>query len=274
MSDGLPFEVCGGMVAGYDHTLPGKPGGRNNQDAFSIWRRDGVLVGCVFDGCGSGRRSEFGAVLGSRIVPRHIAEAVRQHAQAPAGEILEAASGAILHDLETQAWLLSDEDGPAQAIEDHLLFTVLGFALTDQRALVFGAGDGLWAINGEIRAIDQHNRPSYLGYGVLGHSARLELHADLPCSSIETLLVATDGAAALDARADEMIPMVGGLVGPLAQFWRDDIFYRNADAVRRRLALINQDRAWWDAAARRLIRHPGFLNDDTTLVALRRQGGA
>jgi hypothetical protein len=57
----------------------------------------------------------------------------------------------------------------------------------------------------------------------------------------------------------------------LSQFWEEDRYFRNPDALRRRLALINSEYTHLDREAGVLIREPGLLPDDTTLVAIRRR---
>jgi hypothetical protein len=62
-------------------------------------------------------------------------------------------------------------------------------------------------------------------------------------------------------------------VGPLSQFWTDDRYFANPDALRRRLTLINRESVRADFESRRLVRTPGLLPDDTTVVVLRRRMG-
>jgi hypothetical protein len=91
-------------------------------------------------------------------------------------------------------------------------------------------------------------------------------------------LIGTDGAADLEAAAEARLPGREEPLGPLAQFWEQDRYYENADAVRRRLFLANREapRMSSDAVAGQC--RPGttsasdkpLLPDDTTLVVLRR----
>jgi hypothetical protein len=70
------------------------------------------------------------------------------------------------------------------------------------------------------------------------------------------LLLATDGAGAFD----ELATAAG-----------DDRLFRNADALRRRLALLADERVRVDWQEQRLRRDIGPLTDDTTVMLLRRQ---
>jgi hypothetical protein len=58
--------------------------------------------------------------------------------------------------------------------------------------------------------------------------------------------------------------------GPLSQFWDEDHYYENPDAVRRRLVLANRPlvRGEQRASGRRAS---GLLPDDTTIAVVRRR---
>ena len=118
--------------------------------------------------------------------------------------------------------------------------------------MTFSIGDGLVAVNGELEQLGPYagNQPPYPAYELLCPGfvdAYLEVHTAAPTAEIRSLLVASDGA--LDLRE------------PLDEFWCRDLFFRNSDAVRRRLTVVNRD-----TPAQR-----GQLLDDTTLIAIRRR---
>ena len=283
--DHHPFEVAAGSVTGRAHALSGKP----NQDAVAVRSRGGCLVAVVADGCGSGAHSEVGAQLGARIVAElalgRLAAGERVEAPALWDGVRDDALGAL------GAAARSAGADHAGGVADLFLFTVLGLAIAGDRAVVFGIGDGIFAIERAPlppdrgapeapRAVDRArigpfpgNAPPYLGYGLLGGGPRFTLHRALATADLGAVLLGTDGAADLDALADRRLPgsPSGEPVGPLSQLWRDDQYFRNRDAIRRRLALINRDASRPIWAERRIAREPGLLEDDTTVVAIRRR---
>jgi hypothetical protein len=87
------------------------------------------------------------------------------------------------------------------------------------------------------------NAPPYLGYGLLGDGPRFAVHRALPAADLGAVLLGTDGAAELS--------------GPLSRLSEDDRCFRNRDAIRRRLTLLDRESA---------------LEDDTTVVVIRRRG--
>ena len=153
------------------------------------------------------------------------------------------------------------------------LFTVVGVALAGEHGCVFAAGDGVFAINGEVARLGPFpgNEPPYLGYGLLGRPAELRALRSFPAEGLRSVLIGTDGAADLDDLAARPLPGGGGEVGSLCQFWKDDRHFQNRDSIRRRLALVNREviRPVW--ADHRLVREPGHLGDDATLVVIRRK---
>ena len=147
-----------------------------------------------------------------------------------------------------------DQVSFSQTVADHFLFTVVGVVITAREATTFSLGDGLVVINGERSQLGPfpNNAPPYLGYALLpcaparGMSEGLSfnVHRSMAASEVQSLVLATDGAVDL---------------GALSQFWSDDRVFKNADMVRRRLAVLNR------GPRRR------SLSDDTTLVVVRRK---
>ncbi len=265
---GERFQVAGGSVCGRDHIRAG----RGSQDAMWWGRGAGVLVAVVCDGCGSGRHSEVGARLGARLVVRSLLERLTRGDALADPALWRRVRDRLLRQLGLLAGAMGgDRD---QLVADHFLFTVVGAALTPTETALFAVGDGLYAVNGEVALLGPFpdNQPPYLGYGLLDRSAPVDfqLHELRPTAEVNSLLVATDGAVDLHDAAAEISPGTGRPVGPLAQFWTDDLCFRNPDVIRRRLALANRDQLWPDWEQRRLERSAGLLGDDTTLVAIRR----
>ncbi len=267
------FELASATVSGRDHVRVG----RNNQDALAWEARDGALVAVVCDGCGSRPRSELGAQLGARVV---LSSCLKALVDDPA---LEAPARLIervqVRTLETLRALTELVCAPARApafVHDALLFTIVGLVITPARTLAFAAGDGALAINGELLALGPFpdNSPPYLCAALLSpeHAARGRLRAlaRLPTDELRSALIASDGALELEARRDRHVPGTTKKLGPLRQFWTDDRYFNNPDAMRRRLALANREvaRALPGGGLR---REHGLLPDDTTIIAIRRR---
>ncbi|ATB29411.1 protein phosphatase 2C domain-containing protein [Melittangium boletus] len=260
----LPFESAAATVLGREHARAG----RNNQDAFRTRASAHGLAAVVADGCGSGAASEVGARLGAwRAVDTALtllAEGVGPDAPGFLS-LLEADLLGFLGGLVGQL-------GP-EAVGDALLFTLVGAVCTPEHVLVFAAGDGLWALNGEVHRLGPFpgNAPPYLAYGVLRPGlVGLKPLALRPTEAVDSLLLGTDGVADLLDLSETRLPDRDEPVGPLSQFWREDRYFSHPDALRRRLSLLNREAVRADFPARRLVRAPGLLGDDTTLVVLRR----
>ena len=268
------FEIAGGSVSGRSHVLAAK----GNQDAYHWAVEESSLVAVVCDGCGSGDSSEVGAELGARLLVAEVAreienggavdspafwEQVRTRVLAGLGSLVEAMGGRRSH-----------------VVSELFLFTVIGLAVSADHAVIFAAGDGVFAVGDDVERLGPfpRNEPPYLGYGLLhpdplGPAApKILVHRALPTSALDTVLLGTDGAADLLDLADRQVPGgEGEVVGPLRRFWEDAHHFTNRDAVRRRLARINREiiRPVW--SERRLAKEPGLLEDDTTIVVIRRR---
>jgi hypothetical protein len=253
----LPFELAAATVLGREHARAG----RNNQDALWARASEHGLAAVVADGCGSGAQSELGAQLGAR---RAVEGALSLLGQVPidSPEFLQRLGADVLCFLQALSGQLGE-----RAIAEAFLFTLVGAVVTPEHTLVFSAGDGLWALNGEVHRLGPFpgNAPPYLAYGLLKPGAvALKANALRPTPEVDSLLLGTDGVSDLAGLAE---------VGPLSQFWSEDLYFSNPDALRRRLALLNRESVRADFPARRLVRVPGLLTDDTTLVVLRRRQG-
>jgi hypothetical protein len=271
------FEIAGGSVTGKSHVQVG----RANQDAFTWYRSDECLIALVADGCGSGKRSEVGAEIGARILTWSLAQRLPGHMQR-GGALDDAALWeeirvGLLAELGKLASALGGSLG--EVVTDYLLFTVVGLCVAGGQACVFSVGDGVIAVNGELRELGPfpRNEPPYLSYGLLDTAEasaplpRFSIHRLLPAEELDSVLLGTDGALDVEREARRAIPGGGGEVGPLRQFWQDDGYFQNRDGIRRRLAILNREvvRPVW--AERRLSRERGLLEDDTTLVVVRRR---
>lgn len=287
------FEIAGGTVAGRDHVAAG----RNNQDAFAWHQDERCTIAVVCDGCSEGAHSEVGAQLGARLAVRMLRHAIA-NPTIPGGEhgepdialslpediesVLTAARGGIRSPLSSLAMTAcgGQREELLRFVRDHLLATVVGCVIAPWGTVVFSVGDGTYAVNGMLTQIGPfpNNEPPYLAYDLLPTSAlrrgmdlQFRVQAFMPTADVQSLLLGTDGVVDLVAAEQRMLPGKDEAVGPLAQFWTDDRYFRNPDMVRRRLTLINREAVGIDHASGTLVRSPGLLPDDTTLVAIRRR---
>src|SRR6218665_1291667 len=260
----LPFESAAATVLGREHARAG----RNNQDAFRTRASAHGLAAVVADGCGSGAHSELGARLGAHRAVEASLSLLADGLSPDSPGFLPRLEEDLLRFLGGLATQLGRE-----TVGEALLFTLVGAICTPEHVLVSSAGDGLWARNGDVYRLGPFpgNAPPYLAYGLLHPGAvSLKTLAVRPTAEVDSLLLGTDGVADLMGLAEARIPERDEPVGPLSQFWSEDRYFANPDALRRRLSLFNREAVRADFPARRLVRAPGLLGDDTTLVVLRR----
>ncbi|HYD93126.1 MAG TPA: protein phosphatase 2C domain-containing protein [Candidatus Paceibacterota bacterium] len=272
----LPFSVAGGSVPGTEHTKPGQPGWTNNQDAFAWSQVPGALAAVVCDGCGGAPKSEVGSQLAAPFIALRLAELCRS---------MSVDEALLLVNLQLKNFLSATANHLAHSVHDvpniagdYFLFTVLGVVMTPERTVIFEAGDGVYAVNGEVVCIPPYpdNAPPYLGHRLTGwypqEKIGIRIRADLPTAKVNTILIGTDGVADAIAVADELLPgkRQGEVFGPIQQFVENDLFVRNPDAIRRRLALANRELVDGEHIKK------GLLPDDTTLVVVQRriEGGS
>ena len=285
------FEVSSGSITGRDHLGRGEVlVGRNNQDALYYEHTSSALIAVVADGCGSAPYSEVGARLGARLLVRGLSSALAESGAAGSGKEGEGlASPAFWEELrqrmlkKLRLLALQLSGTPEQfetALRDYFLFSLLGAVLTPLQGCVFAIGDGVYALNGVVHQLGPFadNTPPYLAYGLLQtrfsaipELLRFQIPAVFPADELQTLLIGTDGALDLINAKDKTVPGSAEQAGPISQFWEKDIFFRNPDALRRWLALLNREVRRLDGSPAVLNRQSGLLRDDTTLVVMRRR---
>ncbi|GAB4561894.1 MAG: hypothetical protein Tsb0020_09760 [Haliangiales bacterium] len=278
LSPGLPFQVAGASVVGHEHRRLE----RNNQDALGWLVADDAIFAVVADGCGSSRHSEVGAKIGARLMvaalARRWSDAIGRDAAALPSWLIEPACAEVLTHLRAAAEAMGGDI--TRNLSDYFLFTLVGAVVTPTATVVFAIGDGVVAVNGAVQELGPFpdNRPPYLAYSLLADrsgaapEAALTIHAQLPTPALDTLLIATDGASELSSARELRLPGRDEPAGGLDQFWRDERYFRNPDAIRRRLWLMNRAPLKPDWDRHRVARVPGLLPDDTTLIAIRRSG--
>lgn len=266
------FEWAAGSVPGRDHRHAFK----NSHDAFHIEASPSLLVAVVCDGCGSGEHSEVGAKLGARIVAKQVLRWFQNEPHVFRVDTINLGLGKVRRSVLAQFQLLTDAMAGSfsEIVGDYFLATILGAIVTREDAFVFGAGDGVYWVNGqknEIRAKD--NKPPYLCYGIVetdGTAPLLEPYHMLRTKDLEGLVLGTDGAMDLAAAAEMRVPGKEDLIGPVGQFL-EGRYFRNPFAIKHRLNLINRDYVAVDYERKALREEHGPLSDDTTLLIVRRR---
>jgi hypothetical protein len=267
----LPFQFASGSVLGKEHRRKGK----NAQDALVLDVFPEHAVAIVCDGCGSGSRSEVGAVLGSRVIAHAISERFRR-SHGLNEESLERVRLDVLAHLRVMVNAMGGSF--SQTVEEHFLFTVVGMVMTAEQVIIFSIGDGVYAINEQVTTIGpfEGNKPPYLGYGLTASpkdtaSLRFVINAVVPTEEVSSLLIGTDGVGDLLAASGKPIVGTKTVVEEISALCGTDAFFGNPDALNRRLRLINRELVHPEWLERRLSTTYGLLDDDTTLIVARRK---
>lgn len=278
------FQLAGGSVAGRDHRgRGGVP--RNCQDAYHLHGGLTAHVVMVADGCGSGKSSEVGAEIGTRMGATFLCQYLERGLPAN-GQMLERVRQDLIGHLRVVARNMGSS--LSEVVNRYFLFTLLGAIITEETAIFFAIGDGVIVVNGEIRVLEPEagNQPIYLGYALTGSSLtdenpdklRFQIVKQLPTAELQHFLVGTDGVSDAITNASRNIPGTNQPFGPISQFWEGDQFFSNPVAITRRLNLMARD--WPQKVvpeSGRQVVDSGLLPDDTTFVVGRRatvQGGS
>lgn len=234
LSEGL--VVAAGSVTGRDH----RRAERDGQDGFAVLARPNVVAAVVTDGCSSGRTSEVGARLGAAWIAALVEE---RFAGVTGEDSARIAARHVTGDLVRRLGDLSATLGSrAEVVGEMLLFGFLAIAVTKDVAIVFGVGDGLACVDGEVTVIDPgpENAPTYAAYALLG--ATIEPRV-LFVGRADCIAVATDGVDA-------------STLGELAV---DPRFDKNASLLRKRMNVLGEE---------------GRFHDDATVAVVRRRRAA
>ena len=267
----LNFEFASGSIIGKYHIKTGK----NNQDATCIHtNRHGQIVAVVCDGCGSSPYSEVGARIGSKIIARHLSFCNTECND------LEERKEVILHDLDGMARTIDCLD-PVSSVGDYLLFTCIAVIINDDKTLIVSIGDGTIVLNSEVTHLGpfEGNAPPYISYNLIKDYLRSDHNMDLgfkilhhiPTASVENILIGTDGLDDFEENSNNNMPGKDKKVGPLSQFWEDDLYFNNLQAINRKLSMVNNTSIKFDRGVGGIKTEVGYLNDDTSLIVIRRK---
>ncbi len=273
------FEFAAGSVPGRDHVLIAK----NNQDARHVLSLPDLSVAVVCDGCGdsNSRYSEMGAILGSQLMVEAIVRNARRiiHSEEPRRISEESFWERVRQDVLAQLRVIALQLGGSltQVVTHDLLFTTVVALITPRISVFATIGDGIIIVNGEQIPVDKYpeNKPPYMAYGLVDSTIppeflRFRIWKTLETEWLSSFLIGSDGVEDLIASAEKNIPGREELVGPVSQFWENDRYFANSDALRQRFTVINRnvDKIRWDE--RRVDKNNGLFHDDTTIVVGRR----
>lgn len=250
------FGVSSGSVVGREHVRLG----RNNQDGVAVRADDQRLAAVVTDGCSSSKYAEVGARLGATFIAGEVLRLLRA-GKPPTMELAYATTRSLVTYLDTVAQGLSPDDAEREdLIGEYLLFGYLCLAIDGQRACIFGVGDGVFSLNGDIHVLDPgpDNAPPYVGYLLMNgrsRSASPVLHIQTKVELVETMMIGTDGLLDLERTPD--LPLKDGdRQGGIEQFEEDASLISTAGRLQRRLSILGD------------TNHR--MRDDTTVVVVRR----
>ena len=275
------LQVAGGSIPGSDHLTRGNLLiGRNNQDAFRIDHVNGYAAATICDGCGSQLHSEVGAQLGCMLWQNCLLRQtmnLTSHRSIP-DQLWERALNDFLAQLRVLAISMTPPGGSfTKTVEQNLLFTIIGALWSQEMIWPYSFGDGILITNDYVNVLEPStgNQPCYPAYRIIKSTfdekdLQLTTHPPLILTETSYFAIGSDGVNDLIAAEHKLIPGTEMEVGPISQFWESDVYFRNNDALRRRLALINSEVIRYDQQGSRLVKHYRLLRDDTTLVVLRR----
>jgi len=166
----MNWRMRAGNVIGRSHLVAGK----NNQDAVKILEfktSKGIYrIGIICDGCSEGKNSEVGAKLTAHFAVNRIFELVND-----SFFLTKDIPKALYFSIQIFLMQLLEQYSSANEerflfINDHFLFTIIGFIQGPNNTVVFSIGDGVIIINGDIQVIDQNDTPNYLAYHLVDGS--------------------------------------------------------------------------------------------------------
>lgn len=259
---------------------------KNNQDAFKFYQGENLVAAVVCDGCGSGKHSEVGATMGARCLLQALVgwsngfDWAYTDSEKGGKHVIRQAQSDMLRVIDQTVLSLAgtNPNERARIIEHYFLFTVVGVLILPKYTFVFSLGDGLFSVNGKLTVLEPEagNEPVYLAYNLTKTTLKDQNPEKLRFSvqayhtqQVESIVLASDGAIRIHQRQTDLVPNGADYVKSLEQFVEPDMF-KNDDNVRRRLAIINKSGQKVDWQKQQITKYHGILNDDTTIVAIRR----
>ncbi|OQW91785.1 MAG: hypothetical protein BWK78_03565 [Thiotrichaceae bacterium IS1] len=267
----LPFTIGGATQQGPDHI----PDNLNNQDALGILVEENFMMGVISDGCTDSasipkRRTnnEVGAKLINYLVVQTTKKLLKNYPDLDGHRFVEELSREVTKALMAFVHLFSEEEESTKElfIADFLMTTLLGMVVCQDRYIVFGRGDGVVGINGEINLLEKY-AGSYLGEDLVkspelslagGQHSSIKLLAEGLTTDLNSLFLATDGFYGI-------LKDYQGLMDNFIKKYIQKKPGLDTDILREfRLKVI-----WSDHVKQNISTHTWF-KDDATFVLLRR----
>lgn len=273
------FQIAGGSVLGRNHRQSGK----NNQDFYCWNKTDDFFVGIVADGCGSHPHSEVGAKIGSRILMEQLSFGLKCYGGRLTSHMDHVGDGQnpfwekIRQNTLAYLRVVVNSMGGSfhQTVLDYFLFSFVGVIVGPDIVTIFSCGDGMYALNGEVRVIEplEGNKPIYLAYGLLhpdnllgplqGQPLHIQVQEFNLTPHTKNFLIGTDGVEYFMKSEGKPIGN-DHVVEPLSHFWTEDRYFKNRDRIRRTLFLANRKGEQYGRPVE------GYLADDTTIIVGRK----
>lgn len=175
------WGVSSGIVLGRTHAALRK----NRQDALASGQCERGAYGVVSDGCGSSPHSEVGAKLTAAIAAS-VLRAALHYGDSPMKAVRDA-HAAVLHGLEKLVLMSATSNWDAEAFaHEHLLATLIAFAMTENETALVMVGDGIVRVDGEVVARAHDDAPWFV---IAGGGA--EVFRTFPRA--RSVAIATDG---------------------------------------------------------------------------------
>lgn len=197
----LPFQAGGA-------TQSGRLGGHTiNQDALALISRETYITGVVCDGCGTSEIGQSNNEVGARLIAGATAVLLNEVLQRSPVHELAAHVGdfesTLCERILAAARSLFREDGLSPALHSYFMTTILAFAIDARSYIIFGCGDGFFALNSQFNSLDQ-NAGAYLAGRLVDNleawqarvdagQGALRILAQGESASLHSLLLATDG---------------------------------------------------------------------------------
>lgn len=287
------FEFVQGSIIGREHRRFNK----NNQDAYSVVEDDNWIIATVCDGCSTavGKDGEgysplsevgsnlicrmFNSITAKRLLQFMLELETTDDEEKLVAAFLEQLRIDCIEEIIRISSVLNSSY--LSAINDFFLATVVSVIITRKVAFVASIGDGVIIINGEPYQIGpfKDNEPPYIAYGAVDPERirvakelyRFKVAKIMPIEELQTVLIGSDGVEDVVRNCDALIPGKTDTVGPISQFWENPKFFSNPSLLGRKLNLINSDSTKIEWNEKKVKREPGLLDDDTTIVVVRRK---
>ncbi|OHD27996.1 MAG: hypothetical protein A2086_13995 [Spirochaetes bacterium GWD1_27_9] len=267
-------DVSCGSIIGYDHILMNKV----NQDSYSLLRNENVIIAVVSDGCGSSPFSEVGSKIGSKIATKTIYDFYKEYEGVIDDSFLINIKNEILQKLS--AVINSMGHLYSEIIRDYFLFTICVAIINKNEVIYFSFGDGVFILNDFVTSLKfENNAPPYITYnffdtdklGLSEEYLKFNIVKRIPFSEFEYGLIGSDGVEDIFEAENLLYPGTDHKIEPINDFFKNDLLFKNPDALRRKLYKMSNEVLQIDWDTRKINKSAGLLRDDTTMILFRKK---